>query len=96
MPSVTLQEIPIGSQLVSTIGANDPEDLNDFTVLLVFDGNITGLTEADLTLSAGTTLVSLEGEKFCLEGSGAPSYKCRDCHIHCQSKCGIGRECPNL
>ena len=61
MPSVTLQEIPIGSQLVSTIGANDPEDLNDFTVLLVFDGNITGLTEADITLSAGTTLVSLEG-----------------------------------
>ena len=62
MPSVTLQEIPIGSQLVSTIGANDPEDLNDFTVLFIYPENVTGLTEAGITLSAGATLVSLEGE----------------------------------
>ena len=61
MATVEIIPIPLGSQLVKNIGTNDPEDLNDFTVLLVFDGNITGLTEADITLSAGTTLVSLEG-----------------------------------
>ena len=62
MATVEIIPIPLGSQLVKNIGTNDPEDLNDFTVLLVFDGNITGLTEADLTLSAGATLVSLEGK----------------------------------
>ena len=62
MATVEIIPIPLGSQLVKNIGANDPEDLNDFTVLLVFDGNITGLTEAGITLSAGATLVSLEGK----------------------------------
>ena len=61
MATVEIIPIPLGSQLVKSIGANDPEDLNDFTVLFVFDGNITGLTEAGITLSAGATLVSLEG-----------------------------------
>ena len=68
MATVEIIPIPLGSQLVKNIGANDPEDLNDFTVLLVFDGNITGLTEAGITLSAGATLVSLEGLELCLEG----------------------------
>ena len=58
MASVEILTIPIGSQLTSTIGANDPEDVNDFTVLLVFDGNITGLTAAGITLSAGATPVA--------------------------------------
>ena len=62
MATVEIIPIPLGSQLVKNIGTNDPEDLNDFTVLLVFDGNITGLTEAGITLSAGATLVSLEGK----------------------------------
>ena len=62
MATVEIIPIPLGSQLVKNIGANDPEDLNDFTVLLVFDGNITGLTEAGIMLSAGATLVSLEGK----------------------------------
>ena len=44
------------------IGANDPDDLNDFPVLFLFSENVTGLTEAGITLSAGATLVSLEGK----------------------------------
>ena len=62
MPNVTIQEIPIGSQLVSTIGANDKENKNDFPVLFIFSENVTGLTEAGITLSAGASLVALEGD----------------------------------
>ena len=72
MASVEILTIPIGSLLTSTIGANDKEDLNDFTVLLVFDGNITGLTEAGITLSAGATLVSLEGRNSVWKGRVRP------------------------
>ena len=62
MATVEIIPIPLGSQLVKTIGANDKEDQNDFPVLFVFDGNITGLTEAGITLSAGASLVALEGD----------------------------------
>ena len=62
MATVEILTIPIGSQLTSTIGANDPEDLNDFTVLLIFSENVANLTESGITLSAGATLVSLEGK----------------------------------
>ena len=72
MATVEIIPIPLGSQLVKNIGANDPEDLNDFTVLLVFDGNITGLTEAGITLSAGATLVSLEGKNSVWEAVVRP------------------------
>ena len=72
MATVEIIPIPLGSQLVKNIGANDPEDLNDFTVLLVFDGNITGLTEAGITLSAGATLVSLEGRNSVWKGRVRP------------------------
>ena len=59
MATVEIISIPLGSQLVKSIGANDPDDLNDFPVLFVFSENGTGLTEAGITLSAGATLVSL-------------------------------------
>ena len=62
MATVEILTIPIGNQLTSAIGANDPEDKNDFPVLLLFSENGTGLTEAGITLSAGATLVSLEGQ----------------------------------
>ena len=62
MASVEILTIPIGNQLTSAIGANDKEDQNDFPVLFLFSENVTGLTEAGLTLSAGATLVSLEGK----------------------------------
>ncbi|RKU10780.1 hypothetical protein C6503_19030, partial [Candidatus Poribacteria bacterium] len=71
MANLSIQEIPIGSQLVSTIGTNDTPDKNDFEILILSDENITGLTEDDITVSAvdsanraisGASLVSLEGK----------------------------------
>ena len=62
MATVEILTIPIGSQLTSAIGANDPEDQNDFPVLFIFSENVTGLTEAGITLSAGASLVALEGD----------------------------------
>ena len=60
--SVEILNVPIGSVLTSSIGANDEADKNDFTVLLIFSENVANLTESGITLSAGATLVSLEGE----------------------------------
>ena len=73
MANVEIIPIPLGSQLVKSIGANDKEDQNDFPVLFVFDGNITGLTEAGITLSAGATLVSLEGRNSVWKAMVRPS-----------------------
>lgn len=70
MANLSIQEIPIGSQWVSTIGRDDTPDKNDFEILIISDENITGLTESDITLSAvdrdnraisSASLVSLEG-----------------------------------
>ena len=61
MPNLSIIPIPIGSQLVRSIGPNDPDDLNDFRCLIVFESNVTNLSESGITLSAGATLVSLEG-----------------------------------
>ena len=54
--------IPSGSQLTQTIGADDPDDLNDFRALIVADQNVTGLAEVDITLSTGYSLQSFEGQ----------------------------------
>ena len=51
----------IGSQLTGAIGADDPDDQNDFQVLILTSENGTGLTESDITLSSGT-VVSLTGK----------------------------------
>ena len=62
MPAmVEILTIPIGSQLTSTISGTDKADKNDFPVLLLFSENV-NLTESGLTVSAGATLVSLEGK----------------------------------
>ena len=58
--SVEIISIPIGSQLVRSIGANDPDDLNDFDVLLLFDENV-NLTQSGVSVSAGSSIVALEG-----------------------------------
>ena len=73
MASVEILTIPIGSQLTSTIGANDKENKNDFPVLFLFSENVsTGLTESGITLSAGATLVSLEGRNSVWKGMVRP------------------------
>ena len=72
MATVEILTIPIGNQLTSAIGANDKEDQNDFPVLFLFSENGTGLTEAGITLSAGATLVSLEGENSVWKGRVRP------------------------
>ena len=59
--SITLQEIPVGSQLVGTIGADDPDSKNDFRVRISLGGNGTGLKESDITFSTGASLVELTG-----------------------------------
>ncbi len=61
--TLTLQQIPSGSQFTSTIGADDPDSKNDFSVLILLDANGTGLTESDITFSTGASLVSLTGSK---------------------------------
>ena len=60
--NITLQTLPIGSQLTSTIGSDESADKNDFKVRILLDANGTGLTEDGLTLSAESSLVSLTGE----------------------------------
>ena len=72
MATVEILTIPIGNQLTSAIGANDKEDQNDFPVLFIFSENGTGLTEAGITLSAGASLVSLEGENSVWKGRVRP------------------------
>ena len=62
MPAtVEILTTPIGSQLTSTIQSGESADKNDFTVLLIFSQNVTGLTLANLSVSAGS-LVSLTGK----------------------------------
>ena len=59
--SIEILTIPIGSQLTSTIAADESADKNDFEVLILTSENGTGLTDSDITLSSGT-LVSLTGK----------------------------------
>ena len=52
---------PIGSQFTQSIGADDPDDLNDFSCFIVASNNTTGLTIDDLSVSEGE-VISVEGE----------------------------------
>ena len=72
MANLSIQEIPMGSQWVSTIGANDKPDKNDFKILIISDENVTGLTESGITLSAGATLVSITGGNSVWEATIRP------------------------
>ena len=58
--SVEILNIPIGSVLTSSIGANDEADKNDLTVLLLWGENV-DLTQSDISVSAGSSIVALEG-----------------------------------
>ena len=62
---------PIGSQFTQTIGADDPDDLNDFPVLIIGNENVTGLAESSLSVSSGS-VVSLTGEKNVWEATIRP------------------------
>ena len=61
MATVEILSIPLGSQLTSTIGTNDPDDLNDFPVLLIFSENV-NLTQSGVSVSAGSNIVAFEGK----------------------------------
>ena len=70
--TLTIQEIPIGSQLVSAIASDEPETQNDFRVLILLDANGTGLEESDITFSTGASLVSLTGSNSAWEATIRP------------------------
>ena len=73
MPTAEILPSPIGSQLTSSINKRinppDPDDKNDFPILIVFDGNVT-LEPNDITVSAvdnrnravTASVVSFEGK----------------------------------
>ena len=46
--------------MVRSIGANDPDDLNDFDVLLIFSENV-NLTQSGVSVSSGSSIVAIEG-----------------------------------
>ena len=70
--TLTIQQIPIGSQLTGTIGADDPDSKNDFSVLILLDANGTGLTESNITFSTGASLVELTGDNAVWEATIRP------------------------
>ena len=61
MATLTIQEIPIGSQYTESIGTDDPESLNDFPVRIIAGENVSDLVESSLSVSSGS-IVSLEGQ----------------------------------
>ena len=67
MANVTIYTIPVGSQFTSTIGTDDSDDKNDFSVLLVWDENVDGLTLSDCSIDNMATLESIEGENSVYE-----------------------------
>lgn len=62
MANVEIIPIPIGSQFVQRIRSNDRDDLNDFPCLLVFDENVTGLRQSGVSVSSGSSVLSIEGQ----------------------------------
>ena len=61
MATLTIQEIPIGSQYTQSIGTDDSESLNDFPVRIIAGENVSDLVESSLSVSSGS-IVSLEGQ----------------------------------
>ena len=62
--SVEILNVPIGSVLTSSIGANDEADKNDFTVLLLWGENV-DLTQSGISVSAGSSIVPLKARILC-------------------------------
>ena len=71
MATFEIITIPIGSQFVETIGADDADDLNDFRCVIVANENVSGLAESSLSVSSGS-VVSLTGEKNVWEATLRP------------------------
>ena len=71
--SIEIIPIPSGSQFVQAIGANDPESLNDFRVRIVCSDNATGLTYNGITVSAGSSVISLSGDNVGWEATIRPA-----------------------
>ena len=69
--SITIQTIPIGSILTSTIGTDDNADKNDFRVRINLDSNGTGLTLSNLSVSDGS-VVSVDGSNSVWEAVVRP------------------------
>ena len=77
MATVQILTEPIGSQLVQTIGNDDPEDVNDFKVYLVFSENVSLPDATKITLSSGAAIVqnsagNIQGSGCCYEFSVRP------------------------
>ena len=73
--SIELTTIPIGSQFTSTIDTStdppEPADKNDFKVRINLDGNGTGLTLSNLSVSEGS-VVSVDGSNSVWEATIRP------------------------
>ena len=73
--SIEIVPIPIGSQLTSTIDKSvdppEPDDKNDFKVRINLDGNGTGLTLSNLSVSDGS-IVSVDGSHSVWEATVRP------------------------
>ena len=62
MPATfTLYTDPIGSQLVRSIGADDPDDLNDFDVYILANESVTNFQQSSISVPSGNSIQSLEG-----------------------------------
>ena len=69
--SITLETLPIGSQFTSTIDSGETDDKNDFRVRILLDGNGTGLTLSNLSVSDGS-IASLDGSNAVWEAVVRP------------------------
>ena len=76
--SVEILNVPIGSVLTSSIGANDEADKNDFTVLLIFSENVANLTESGITALGGCNACVIGRKELCLEREGASAADGRE------------------
>ena len=62
MPATfTLYTDPIGSQFVQSIGADDPDDLNDFDVYILANESVTNFQQSSISVPSGNSIQSLEG-----------------------------------
>ena len=94
--SVEILNVPIGSVLTSSIGANDEADKNDFTVLLLWGENVAFDAIGHHALGGCNACVALKARILFgkVQGASAPNGWNGDGDR--RGECGHGRECPNL
>ena len=90
MANVEIIPIPLGSQLVKSIGANDPDDLNDFPVLFLFSENV-DLTQSGVSVNAGSSIVSFEGANSVYKVQVRPPQTAGTVTVTVAGECGITR-----